>query len=377
MDALAKLKMWRQQLHQIPELGLQEQKTAAYLRQQLQAMGYQPISVLETGTLIYIDCGKQESIAFRSDIDGLQIREQTDVSFCSKHIGFMHACGHDGHMSALLGLAKRLKEQPVNFRYNILLLFQPAEESPGGANLIVQAGILEKYHVKAIFGMHLMPSIDKGVVACKPGPLMAQNGELDVTIVGASSHAGLYHQGIDSIMIASQLISEYQSILTRKISPMQPCVIHIGEIHGGSARNIVADTTHFHGTVRAYDETVFLQITRLIEKMNKAMEDIHGCKITCTCPPMYPPVLNDYELYKKFIKCTSKNYVEMKEPLMLSEDFAFYQKEVPGIFFFLGTKTKEYQSGLHTETFNFEEDVLEVAVDLYYQIATTINLGEK
>lgn len=376
MDALEKLKAWRQELHQIPEIGLQEKKTSEYLKKQLQDMGYTPISILETGVLVYIDHGKKATIAFRSDIDALKIEEGTGVVFASKHPGYMHACGHDGHMSALLGLADKVKTYQGEFRYNMLLIFQPAEESPGGARLLVEKDILQKYQVKAIFGMHLMPSLSQGTIACRPGPCMAQNGELDVTIYGKSAHAGLYHLGVDTIVIASQLIAQYQTIVSRILSPMQPCVIHIGEIHGGSTRNIVADKTQFHGTVRAYDEKVYLQITDSISKINRAMENMYGCTIECTCPPMYPPVLNDEKLYQKFVACTNENFIELKEPMMLAEDFAYYQKEVPGIFFFLGTKTDEYQSGLHTKTFNFQEEVLIEAVDLYFRLATTLDLGE-
>ena len=339
-------------------------------------MGYQPISVLETGILVYLDCHQDKTIAFRSDMDALKITEQTNCEFASKHQGYMHACGHDGHMAALLGFAKKLSQVPADFAYNILLIFQPAEESPGGANLICQAGILKQYNVKAIFGLHLMPTIEAGKIACRPGPLMAQNGELDVTVTGKSAHAGLYHLGVDSILIASQLICQYQNILTRVIAPVESCVINIGEIKGGTVRNIVADQTVFKGTVRTYSETVFKKITDTMQAINHGMEEAYGCKIDFSCPPMYPPVLNDYDLYAQFVKLTGDNYEELKEPLMLAEDFAFYQREIPGIFFYVGTKTERYNSGLHTETFNFDEEVLLQAVELYYQIACKIKLGE-
>ena len=208
MDALNEIKRWRQELHQIPELGLQEFKTSKYLKDELTKMGYEPISILDTGVLVYLDNHQDKTLAFRSDMDALKISEQTNCSFTSCHNGYMHACGHDGHMAALLGLAKKLKEQPLKWKHNILLIFQPAEESPGGAKLIVEAGILKQYNVRAIFGLHLMPTIEAGKIACRPGPLMAQNGELDVTITGKSAHAGLYHLGIDSIMIASQIICQ-------------------------------------------------------------------------------------------------------------------------------------------------------------------------
>lgn len=376
MDALQQIRKWRQELHQIPELGLQEYKTSEYLKAELIKMGYQPIPVLKTGILIYIDNGFDKTIAFRSDIDALKIKEATNCGFISKHDGYMHACGHDGHMAALLGLAKKLVDEPLSLKANILLIFQPAEESPGGAKLLVEAGILRKYHVKAIFGMHLMPMIDEGMIACRPGPLMAQNGELDVTVIGKSAHAGLYHLGVDSILIASSIICQYQSIISRVISPVESCVINIGEISGGTVRNIVADKTIFKGTVRTYSETVFKKITDTMQAINHGMENSYGCKIEFSCPPMYPPVLNDFELYRQFTNIVDKNYEELKEPLMLAEDFAYYQKEIPGIFFYLGTKTAQYSSGLHTETFNFNEDVLLQAVELYYRLAAKIKLGD-
>lgn len=376
MDILEQVKKWRRDLHQIPELGLNEYKTTTYLKDELIKMGYEPISVLQTGVVVYIDNGFDKTVAFRSDIDGLQICEQNNCSFKSSHEGYMHACGHDGHMSALLGLAWKLKNSKNQFKYNILLIFQPAEEAPGGAKLLIEANLLKKYRVKAIFGMHLMPTLEEGIIACRPGPLMAQNGELDVTVKGKSAHAGLYHLGIDSIVIASQIICQYQSIISRVISPLESCVINIGEIQGGTVRNIVADQTTFKGTVRTYSEDVFKKITDTMQAINQGMENTYGCKIDFSCPPMYPPVLNDYDLYRQFVGFTGENYLELKEPLMLAEDFAYYQKEIPGIFFFLGTRSDEYTSGLHTETFNFNEEVLINAVELYYRIATEFELGE-
>ncbi len=374
MDIGEFVKKWRRDLHTIPEIGLQEYKTTKYLKEQLEAMGYQTINVLETGMLVYIDNACQETIAFRSDIDALPITEATNCSFASQHVGYMHACGHDGHMSALLGFAKVLKETKETFNYNVLLIFQPAEESPGGAKLLVKKGILETYHVKAVFGMHLMPSLLEGVVASRPGPLMAQNGELDVKIQGRSAHAGLYHLGVDSIAIAAKIIQEYQSICSRLVAPTQPSVVHVGEIHGGTARNIVADEVCFHGTIRTYDEEVYTKITQAIKAIHVGMERTYGCQITASCPPMYPPVINDRKLYSAFLACMDQTYQELDEPLMLAEDFSYYQKEVPGIFFFLGTKTETQYSGLHTETFDFNEEVLIRAVDTYYQILKNITV---
>ncbi len=367
------LKRWRRELHQIPELGLKEYQTAHYIRKELTKMGYHYETILETGTLVYIDYGKHSTIAFRSDIDALPITEKNNVDYQSQYLGYMHACGHDGHMSALLGLAARLKQSDEDFAYNILLVFQPAEESPGAAKWIVESGIFEKYQVKAIFGMHLMPSIEEGKVACKSGALMAMCGEVDIHIHGKSSHAGLPQEGIDSIIIASDALHQYQTCIAKRISPFSPVVFNIGKIAGGQARNSVASETILQGTMRCYDEEIFHKMTSQIQAIHQGLEIAYGCQIDFSCPPLYPPVINHQYLYQQFLSCVDKqNYIELKEPLMLSEDFAFYQKAIPGLFFFLGTKCEDYQSGLHTETFNFHENILTIAVDLYYTIARKI-----
>lgn len=369
---MEQLKKWRRDLHQIPELGLQEYQTASYLRNELEKMGYQWESIIDTGTIVFIDYGQDATLAFRSDIDALPIDEHNDVTYKSKHGGCMHACGHDGHMSALLGFAKRLREVEYDFAYNILLIFQPAEESPGAARMVVETGLFDKYHVKAIFGMHLMPMIDEGIIACKSGPLMAMCGELDVTIEGKGSHAGLPEAGIDSIVIASDAIHQYQTMIARRVTRFSPVTLNIGKIEGGSARNSVASTTKLEGTLRCYDEQLFYKMTDYLADIHQGLEKAYGCKISWTCPPLYPPVINDLHLYQQFSSIVENDYIQLTEPLMLAEDFSYYQKAVPGIFFFLGTRCEQYHSGLHTETFNFHEEVLEKAVHMYELLAKNI-----
>lgn len=366
---MEEIRRWRRELHRIPEIALKEVKTAEYLRKELLKLGYDYISIMGTDTIVYIDNHKDETLAFRSDIDALAITEKNDVDYKSVHQGYMHACGHDGHMAALLGLAKRLKtfKDP---KYNYLLVFQPAEESQGGAKRIVESGIFEKYHTKAIFGMHLMPFLEEGYIAAKAGVLMAECRELDVRITGKSAHAGLPHESIDSIVIASTVIQEYQKIVSRKSSPFHPIVIHIGKILGGEARNSVASSVTLEGTIRVFDEQTCHFVIDEISKVHKGLEMIYDCKIDMSCPPMYPAVINDLNVYQRFLEIINKEeYIELKEPLMLAEDFSFYQRKIPGLFFYLGTKSDIYNSGLHTETFNFNEEVLLKAVDLYELIA--------
>lgn len=358
---------WRRDLHRIPEIGLKEYKTAEYLRSELKKMGYSYFSVMQTDTIVYIDNQKEETLAFRSDIDALMIEEKNNIEYKSIHPGYMHACGHDGHMAALLELAKRLKKHN-DHKYNYLFIFQPGEEAPGGARHITNSGILKKYHVKAIFGMHLMPFLDEGIISTKSGPLMAMCAQLDVEITGKSSHAGLPHEGVDSIMIASEVINGYQKIISRKLSPFVDSVIHIGKIQGGDARNIVSSKVIMKGTIRVFDEETFDFITREIYKLHRSMEMVYNCVIKESYPPMYPPVINDQIVYNRFIEIID-SCIELKEPLMLAEDFSFYQKEIPGLFFYLGVKSDIYRSGLHTESFNFNEDILKIAADIYEKIA--------
>ena len=367
---LDQIKEWRRHLHTIPEY-----KTSAYLYEQLEKMGYQPQKITETGIAVYLDFHKEKTIAFRSDIDALEITEQTGVEFKSTHQGKMHACGHDGHMAALLGLAYQLKDVE-DLPNNVLLIFQPGEEAVDGAPSIIRTGIFEKYNVKGIYGLHMFPDVDAGKIACRKGPLMAESGELDVTIHGKSAHAGKYHEGIDSIVIASLLISNYQSIISRMISPMQSCVLNIGEIHGGTVRNIVASQTEFHGTLRTYSEEVFSRIVEAMKGFNQGMEQAYGCTIDFACQPFNPPVLNDAHLYEQLKKNAGESFEELEEPVMLAEDFAHYQKVIPGDFFYVGTRCKEYTSGLHTPTFNFHEEVLVQAVELYERLAKNVQLGD-
>lgn len=361
---MEELKRWRRDLHQIPELGLEEVETTEYLKTTLTKMGYEthPLKELSTGLYVYIDQGQEETIAFRTDIDALSVEEENDVSYKSHHPHIMHACGHDGHMSALLGFAYRLSQKKERYKNNILLIFQPAEEAPGAAKDIVESGLLNDYHVKAIYGIHLMPYIEEGDLYSKAGPLMAECGEIDIVIKGKGAHAGTPEQGHDAIIAASMLVAQFQTIHSRSISPFEDVVLNIGKINGGTARNAVAEEVKLEGTLRCYDEDVFMHVVNRMKEIAKGLEVAYDCDIDVTCDPMYPPLLNDETLFEK---AKSFGVKQLKQPMMLAEDFAFYTKAVPSLFIYVGTKTKNMQSGLHTSTFNFNEEVLERAVDFY------------
>lgn len=365
----------RRALHQIPETALEEFKTKEYLKNYLISIGLEPQEVVETGLFVYIEGkDKENCIAFRSDIDALNIKEETGAEFESKHIGKMHACGHDGHMTTLLAFAKYLTTiQPLE--KSVLLIFQPAEESPGRAKDIVETGLLKKYNAKAIYGMHLFPELPEGTVASKEGPFFAQAALMTTTITGKSGHGAMPHKTIDPLMAFTKIVDGYQTIVSRNLSPFDPGVVTIGKFCGGSAQNIIADTVNFWGTIRTFKEENTEFIIDRIKEIHRGIELSYRVKIDEKIDIVYPPVVNDKELYKKFVETMKDmNYVE-HEALTISEDFAYYQKEVPGIFMLLGTRSEEkgFIHPLHSCHFNFDEKVLLKGVEAFARILESHN----
>lgn len=365
----------RRALHQIPETALEEFKTKEYLKNYLISIGLEPQEIVETGLFVYIEGkDKENCIAFRSDIDALNIKEETGAEFESKHIGKMHACGHDGHMTTLLGFAKYLTTiQPLE--KSVLLIFQPAEESPGRAKDIVETRLLKKYNVKAIYGMHLFPELPEGTVASKEGPFFAQAALMTTTITGKSGHGAMPHKTIDPLMAFTKIVDGYQTIVSRNLSPFDPGVVTIGKFCGGSAQNIIADTVNFWGTIRTFKEENTEFIIERIKEIHRGVELSYRVKIDEKIDIVYPPVINDKELYKKFVDTMKDmNYVE-HEALTISEDFAYYQKEVPGIFMLLGTRSEEkgFVHPLHSCHFNFDEKVLLKGIEAFARILESYN----
>lgn len=365
-----KLVGWRRELHRIPELEFELPKTRAYLIQELQAMGYEPeLNWGKSAVIAKIQGKSSKSLAFRADMDALSVTELTGVPFASLHPGAMHACGHDGHMAALLGLAWALKNQPDTPEYSILLIFQPAEEGPGGAELLVKEGLLSHHQVVAIFGTHLFPGLAQGQVGLKAGPFMAQNGEVDIIITGKSAHGAQPQQGVDAIVAAADLVLRLQSIGTREVSPMDPIVLTFGRIEGGERCNIIAGEVRLNGTMRTFKDSVFRSVQKSLRNHAAGTEAAFGCKVEVVFRDMYPAVDNDPRLTALAEACVSQERVVLMEPQMLAEDFAFYQQAVPGLFYFMGTGGGEhYNAPLHNACFNFDETVLGDIVALNLKI---------
>lgn len=364
---LETIKKYRQDLHQIPELELDLPLTTKYLLEQLKDLDCTIEQPLKSSVIAFFDNHKERTIAFRSDMDALPVTEQTNLPFKSKHEGKMHACGHDGHMALLLGFAHEINKIYKDLDKNILLIFQPGEETPGGAHLICEAGILKKYNVQAIFGTHLWPPLEKGKVATRINELMSHSSEVNIDIYGKESHAAKYKEGIDALEIATEYIQDlYQ--MEKNIPEQYYRLLRVGRMESGTVRNVVSAHTHLEATLRAFQDDIFDQMKNYIIDQSKELEKKYGCTFKIHFSQGYPAVINDEILTKKVLEI-EPNITLLPEPEMISEDFAYYQQEVPGTFFFLGTGTPY---ALHNAKFDFDEEVLLEGIKLYLKIAKCI-----
>ena len=358
----------RRALHQIPELGFDLPKTSAFVQAELRSFGYEPLIMAKTGVIAVKKGLSDQAIAFRSDMDALPVLEQTTHDFPSTHPGRMHACGHDGHMSMLLGFAKSVADLPP-FRHTLVFIFQPAEEGPGGAKVLIEEGLFTRFKIQSIFGIHLFPGLPEGHLGITAGPLMASAMEFAVTIHGKSAHAAQPHEGADAIVAASQLIQAYQTIISRNRDPLDTAVITIGSIQGGEAPNIIAREVVLKGTVRGFSPDLMAMIKRRMLEINTGLAQVTQTEIIANLVEAYPAVINDDQLAQSVAQGITLPQAPLK-PKMFAEDFSFYQQRVPGLFVFLGTNDDSGNLGypLHSCYFNFNESVLLRGIEYYRQV---------
>lgn len=370
-NMVEELRQMRRDLHKIPELGLKEYKTSAYIREKLEGFGITELETwLETGVVAVIrGKGKGQTVAFRADMDALPVTEQTGCDFTSEHVGCMHACGHDGHVTVLLGFAKYLQEHKDELENDVVLIFQPAEEGPGGAQLLVDAGLFEKHPVRCIIGCHIFPQVPQGKVACRKGAMMARNGEVDVHIYGESAHGAQPQLGHDAVLAAGAVITGLHTILSRNVSPLDSGVLTFGAIHGGEACNIIAKEVKLEGTMRAFSDEAYETMTKRVQEVASGIAAGYGCKGEAVFRHMYRVVDNDPKLVELLQEVAGDAYEETP-PYMLAEDFSLYLQKVPGMFFFLGSGNEEkgYIHSLHSAQFQFDEEILALGVETYAKL---------
>ena len=352
----------RRALHAIPELEWQLPKTAEYLKNALAELNCQVFSPVDCAVCAYFDFGADHAIAFRADMDALPIAEQTGLPFASTHDGRMHACGHDGHMAILLELARRLSRKET-LNHNVLLIFQPAEESPGGAKRICDTGVLETCKVQSVFGLHLWPALEKGVVFCRANELMSRASEVSVDIYGKSSHIGNAAAGIDATAAAV----EFYRLARQAEADFAPEIfqlLNFGKFQSGTVRNALSAHARLEGSLRAFQDDVFNTLQEKVRQAAMAVEQQFGCRVEVTFGDSYPAVMNDpvlLERVKKAVDCAT-----LEKPSMTAEDFAWYQRYAGGIFFFLGLGDVP---ALHASNFDFDETILEKGADFFEKLA--------
>lgn len=372
---------WRRHFHRYPETGAEVPETAGFLAHALTEAGLIVNHNMGGHGLTALLEGVQPGpcLAIRSDMDALNLEEETGLPFASEIPGRMHACGHDAHMAIALGAASALSQIRKQLKGSVKFIFQPAEESFGGAQKMIEAGALEQPKVDAITGLHvggIWEGFRPGTVGYRFGPMFASRDHVEITITGKGGHGAMPHQGIDTITTACQAVCTAQSIISQEISPQEPAVLTFGIIQGGTYYNIIAEKTYLEGTVRTLGEK-----TRnfLAERIPQVFEDVTRSRradIYTRYTYSYPVLVNDPG-FTEFFSHTAKNLlgsenvIQIEEPTMGSEDMAYFLKEVPGTFFFLSTRNPE--KGIiyphHNPRFDVDEDVLWIGSALLAQTA--------
>jgi amidohydrolase len=354
----------RREIHMHPEPGFQEFNTSRIIRENLDKLGIPyKAGFAETGVVGLIE-GRAPGkvIGLRADMDALSLHEETDVPYKSKREGFMHACGHDAHVATLLGTAAVLNENRDKFDGAVKLFFQPAEEGPGGAEPMIQQGCMENPHVDAVIAFHVSNGYKTGLIGIHGGPTHAAQNEIRITITGKGGHAATPEKGIDAIVIAAQAINALQTVVSRSIDPLDPAVLTIGTIKGGTRQNIIAEEVVMTGTVRYLNDKVGERIHQAIRRILDGVTQANGGSYKIEILEGYPAVHNNRELAEKLKGYVidlfgQKGYFEVDRPTMGAEDFAYFARLVPSVFMRLGTggddPTKYHNH--HSSLFDIDE----------------------
>ena len=363
----------RHHLHSNPELSYQEFNTSKFIQNKLKEFGVSYTVLATTGVVAVVEGNNPQSriIALRADMDALPIQEENNVPYKSTVNGVMHACGHDVHTTCLLGAAKILNELKTEFEGTIKLIFQLGEEkNPGGASLMIAAGVLENPSPTKIIALHVHPGLAVGKLSFRKGRVMASADEIYITIKGKGGHAAAPHLTQDTVLIASQLIVSLQQIISRNNNPTSPSVLSFCAIHGGNATNVIPSEVKLMGTFRAMDETWRKKAHQLITQQAKAIVEGMGAELELNIDVGYPTVDSDenltglcWSLADEFI---GKENVEETELRMGAEDFGFYTQKIPGCFFRLGVRNEDAGiiHNVHTANFNIDENAIEIGVGI-------------
>lgn len=368
-----KLIRYRRELHENPELSMEEYGTTKRIRQWLKDENIEILDLpLAIGVVAEIKGDYPGPIiALRSDIDALPILETTGLEFSSKNLGVMHACGHDFHTASILGAAIIIKKRKAELHGTVRIIFQPAEENAKGANIIIKSGALD--NVEAIFGMHNKPDLPVGTIGIRPGPLMASVDRFEIDVVGVGGHAGIPEKTIDPIIVASQIVSGLQTVVNRNLSPFSNVVISVTRFQSGNTWNVIPERAELEGTVRTFQSDIRNIIPGLMKRNAEGIASAFGAKIDFRWYSYLPIVNND----EKFVKVATEAATELGYNTVLAkqstggEDFALYQNKVPGLFVWMGVAgDKDW----HHPSYNLNEDSLIIAANYFSNLAIKVLL---
>jgi len=376
---LPQMTEWRRHIHAHPETAFEEVDTAGFVAERLRAFGVDEIheGLARTGVVAAIRAGSSDrAIGLRADMDALDMQESTGLAWESKRPGKHHACGHDGHTAMLLGAARHLA-QTRNFDGTVYLIFQPAEENEGGARVMVEEGLFERFPMQSVFGMHNIPGIEAGKIAVKAGPMMASYDMFELTITGCGSHGAMPHKGIDPIVIGAELTQKLQTVVSRNVDPLDPAVVSVTKFHSGSAWNIIPNEAVLGGTVRAFGTEVQDLIESRIRQLCEGTAASHGAQISVRYERRYPPTVNHAEPAALCARVAEslvgrENLILDPKPAMGSEDFACMLLAKPGCYVWIGNGTGS-QGGcmVHNPGYDFNDAILPIGAAYWVRLAET------
>lgn len=375
-DLASELVECRRDFHRWPELSFREVHTAARIASELQAMGLEvQTGIARTGVVGLLRGGRPggKTLLVRADIDALPLEELNDVPYRSRNPGVMHACGHDAHMAMLLTAIRVLVEHRDELAGNLKFVFQPAEEGPGGADLMIEEGVMENPRVDAAIGFHIWNELPVGVIGVRPGPLMASSDEFEIVIEGEGTHAADPHLGIDAVVVAAHVLTALQSIVSRQVSPLDSAVLSVGKIVSGSGHNIVAQTAHMSGTVRTFSEALRASMPGRIEQLISGVAAAFGATARLEYRYQYPVLDNAPEM-ATLIRRSAERVIGHEKVVtaaatMGAEDMAYFLREVPGCYFLIGSANpdKGCDKPHHHPEFDIDEDAMPVGVQVIVQ----------
>lgn len=381
---LDRLRRFRRDLHQIPELDFDLPKTIAYVTRELEGVSEQAsrnatargiqarvtvFSPSRSTVCCRFDLGTAHATAIRSDMDALPVSERTGATYASTHPGRMHACGHDGHMSMVLGLAWWLADHLDRLSRSLLLLFQPAEETTGGAKAVCESGVFERLGVDRIYGFHLWPELPRAALASRAGALLASSREVSVTFAGRASHIARAEDGADALEACCDFLGRAYAYIDKRRHE-EACLLKFGRMEAGEVRNQIASSARLEGSLRTFSTTMGRRVGDELPRVARDAAKPRGCEALVSLSDGYPPVVNDEDLYARSHAWLAKGGVELKTlpgPLLIAEDFAWYQQWLPGMFLLLGTGTG---IPLHSDSFDFDESILVAGLDAYKRLVT-------